>query len=343
MRAVVARAGVVAPEDVEEPVPAAGEVLVAPIACGICGSDLHLVEAQASHPEMLPPLVLGHEFAAEVLDFGPATERRIQRGTVVTSVPYRDSPAGPQLIGLSPSATGGLAERMVLQESRLLAAPAGMDAARVAVAEPLAVGVHAVGAARLQRGDTSLVVGCGPVGLAVIAALKAAGHGPVVAADFSPVRRRLAETTGADVVLDPAATSPYERWAELAGPAPLPSPLLDGPPPATTVAFECVGVPGILQSVIASVPPHSRVVVVGVCNQPDTITPVTAITKELSLQFVFAYRPDEFARSLAWIVAGVVDVGPWITGTCGLDRVAAAFEQLRDPQQHAKILVTPSY
>ena len=73
-----------------------------------------------------------------------------------------------------------------------------------ALTEPLAVGEHAVGLARLQPGQPCLVVGCGPVGLAVIAALKGRGHGPVLAADFSPTRRRLAEAFGADEVIDPA-------------------------------------------------------------------------------------------------------------------------------------------
>lgn len=75
--------------------------------------------------------------------------------------------------------------------------------------------------------------------------------------------------------------------------------------------------------------------------QPDTIYPVVAITKELSMRFVFAYRPDEFARALRWIVDGTVDVGPLITGIRGLDDAADAFAQLRQPEQHCKILLTP--
>jgi len=120
MRGAVARAGVVCVEEVDDPVPASGQVLVAPVACGICGSDLHLVEAQAAAPDLIPPIVLGHEFVAEVLDYGHGTERRFAPGTLVTSVPYLDSSTGPQLIGLSPVTPGALAERTVLQASRLL-------------------------------------------------------------------------------------------------------------------------------------------------------------------------------------------------------------------------------
>jgi threonine dehydrogenase-like Zn-dependent dehydrogenase len=330
----------VAEEQVEDPVPGPGQVLVAPIACGICGSDLHLVEAQAARPDVVPAMVLGHEFVGEVLEFGPETERRLPAGSKVTSVPYLDTAAGPQLIGLSPMTPGGLAELTVLQERRLLPVPAGLDVRLAALAEPLAVGVHAVATARMDRSDVALVVGCGPVGLSVIAALKSAGHGPIVAADFSAARRRLAETTGADVVVDPADTSPYRAWAELAGPPLPPSPLLGSERP-NTVVFECVGRPGVLQSIIDSALPHTRMVVVGACNQPDSITPVTALAKELSLQFVFAYRSEEFEQALRWIVDGVVAVEPWVTRTCGLQHVNEAFAELRQPGEQCKILVTP--
>ncbi|WP_322790682.1 zinc-binding dehydrogenase [Mycolicibacterium boenickei] len=328
--------------EVAEPVPGRGQVLVAPLACGICGSDLHLVESQAAMPDLLPAIVLGHEFVGELLDYGPGAERTIPLGTPVTSVPYLDAGDGPQLVGLSPAVTGGLAERLVLQERRLLPVAGDVPLRYAAFTEPLAVGVHAVAAADLQPGDTVLVVGCGPVGLSVIACLKAAGVGPVVAADFSPSRRVLAEQIGADVVVDPAASSPYQSWTELAGvPVPV-SPLMDSPQQANTVVFECVGVPGILATVMDSAPPHTRIVVVGVCMQPDTITPVVGITKELSIRFVFAYRPDEFAKALDWIVSGTVDVAPFVTATLPLDAATEAFDELRQPDKHCKILLLPT-
>jgi len=230
---------------------------------------------------------------------------------------------------------------MVLQESRLLRVPEAVQAEHAALVEPLAVGVHAVGAADMRPGDVALVMGCGPVGLAVICALKATGHGPVVAADLSPGRRTLAEKIGADAVVDPADTSPYATWADLSGPTLPLSPLLDAPMRPNTVVFECVGVPGMLDAVINSALPHTRIVVVGVCNGPDTISPVAGIVKELSMRFVFAYRPDEFAQALQWITEGTVDVATIVTAIWQLDLVAEAFTQLRHPEQHGKILLTP--
>lgn len=341
MHAAVARAGRVELETVDDPVPAAGQVLVEPIACGLCGSDLHLLETQAAMPDLMPAMTLGHEFVGRVLDYGPDTERRLPVGSVVTSVPYLDTAVGPQLVGMSLLAPGALAERMVLQERRLLPVPPTVPPHIAALAEPLAVGEHAVSTAKLQDSDVALVIGCGPVGLATIVALKVRGHGPVVAADFSADRRLLAETVGADVVVDPAQTSPYTAWSELAGPELPLSPLWEQPLDARTVVFECVGTQGMLQTVLDAVPPHTRVVVVGVCQTPDTIIPVVAITKEISLQFVYAYRPDEFADTLDRIAAGRLKVGPLITAVLPLEETPKAISELAPPSKHCKILITP--
>ncbi len=118
----MARRGAVAVENVEDPVAEPGQVLVAPRACGICGSDIHLVESQAAAPDLVPPMVLGHEFVAEILDYGPATSRILPPGTLVTSVPFLDTAGGHSCWALA-CGDRRLAERMVLQESRLLAVP----------------------------------------------------------------------------------------------------------------------------------------------------------------------------------------------------------------------------
>lgn len=344
MRAVMATAGSLDVVDVEDPVPGAGQVLVRPLACGICGSDLHTLHAQQAAPELLPPMVFGHEFCAEILDHGPGTapDGRLASGTLVCSIPFVTGPTGPELVGLTPNFPGGFAERILLDEHRLLPVPDGLSPLHAAISEPLAVGVHAVAAARLERGDVPLVLGCGPVGLAVIAALRRGGCGPIVASDYSPARRSLAEQMGADVLVDPAVDDPYASWLERAGEPLPPSPLLPpGVRRAPTVVFDCVGAPGLTAQFIEAVPSHSRLVVVGVCAVEDSYVPVQAIQKELSIQYVFAYRADEFAEALALIADGTVDVAPWVTGTCGLDGVAQAFADLAHPDTHCKIVVTP--
>ena len=313
MRAAVTRGGRLVVGEVPEPVPSSGHVVVRSLAAGICGSDLH---ALADFPHFtglmdsvgVPALdpesdcVFGHEFCAEVVEHGPDTAGTLPVGTRVCSVPIIVGPTGVEQIGYSNAYPGALAEHMVLQELLCLPVPDALATDLAALTEPLAVGEHAVGLAGLSEGQPCLVVGCGPVGLAVIAALKGRGHGPVLAADFSPTRRRLAEAFGADEVLDPAEGSPHDRWSDFGiartvmeriGAAMLGAAVQD------PVIFEAVGVPGMLQSLIAEAPPHSRIVVVGVCMHTDTIEPFMAVTKEMELRFSFGYTPDEFAATLA--------------------------------------------
>lgn len=342
MIAAFTTAGGVGVGEVPEPVPGEGQVLVAPLSTGICGSDLHLVDALAGLGDDAPRIVMGHEFCAEILEAGPGASGRFAPGTRVVSVPHVLGPSGPVDLGLSPVLPGGFAQRAVMQESLLLRVPDGLCDDHAALTEPLAVAVHAVRAARPEPGDVALVVGCGPIGLAVIAALKADGHGPVVAADFSPARRALAERLGADIVLNPAESSPYAGWADLGVVEQPPSPLLgEGVPAGNVIAFECVGAPGLIQQIIDGVPRHSRIVVVGVALTPDSITPVAAILKEISLTFVFAYRQGEFAHALGLLAGGRVDARAFVTGVVGLDGVPGAFADLRTPDEHVKIIVRP--
>jgi len=235
---------------------------------------------------------------------------------------------------------------MRLTEALLLEVPNGLPTEQAALTEPMAVGLHAVAKARLEPDDAPLVIGCGPVGLAVIAALRLAGARPVVAADFSARRRELAIALGADVVVDPAKTTPWQSWREAAvwrdaSRAPTLPPWIVGPPLRPAVVFECVGVPGVLDQIMAAAPRGSRIVVVGVCMEPDTIYPMLGISKELNLQFVLGYTPDEFAATLRHIADGRIPTTPLITGTVGVEGVAGAFEALASPEHHAKILVEP--
>jgi hypothetical protein len=107
------------------------------------------------------------------------------------------------------------------------------------------------------------------------------------------------------------------------------------------VVFDAVGVPGIIDEVMRRARHGTRLVVVGVCMQADTVHPFFAIAKEISVQFVLAYDAQEFGDSLRAIAEGNIDVSPMITGAVGLEDVGAAFDDLADPERHCKILVTP--
>lgn len=339
MRAAVLREGrMVYRDDVPEPVPESGQVLVAVRSCGICGTDLHFA---AHGDEMLAmtdqlaasmgaggmkvdlnnDVFMGHEFSAEVLEAGPDTETHAP-GTLVTSIPILLSSKGLEPIMTSNTAIGGFAERMLLSAPLLLPIPNGLDVKHAALTEPMAVGLHAVNKSNIQRGETALVLGCGPIGIAIVAALQFRGVETIVAADFTPRRRELAAAMGAHQTLDPAQESPFD----MVKPA---------------VVFEAVGIPGIIDDVLLRARPGTRLIVAGVCMQPDSVHPLFAIAKEINIQFVLAYDPTEFAESLRAIAEGDIDVAPVITGDVGLEQVGAAFDDLADPERHCKILVTP--
>ncbi len=357
MRAVVRRAGKLICEDIEELDPGPGQVRVKTLACGICGSDLHALHHFDHMVEMgrrsgggggdLDPkkdIVFGHEFCAEVLEGGPGADR-FKAGTRVVSMPVNLSPTRFDAVGYSNLYPGGFAERMILTEMLLLEVPNGLSTEHAALTEPMAVGEHAVASAALDKTSVALVIGCGPVGLAVIAALKVRGHGPIIAADFSPRRRKAAEIMGADVVVDPAETGPHTKWADYGVPMTgeaMRAALFSGQQTGRPVVFECVGAPGVLQSVIEGCPMKAQIVVAGVCMEPDRIEPSLAINKQLDLRFVLGYQPDEFAQSLFNIAEGKIDVAPLITGSVGLEDVAQAFVDLGNPEQHVKVLVTPN-
>ncbi|HZJ27751.1 MAG TPA: zinc-binding dehydrogenase [Acidimicrobiia bacterium] len=341
MLAAVARRGQLLVQDVPDPVPGPGDALVATHACGICGSDLHaLVHAEsvaemslgAGQPAMFDPsadFVMGHEFCAEVLELGPDTDGVIARpGDLVVSIPAALTSTGLQAIGYSNTYGGAYAERLRLTAGMCMKVPDGLDARRAALTEPMAVGLHAVHKSKITPGDAALVLGCGPIGLAVIAALALEGVEPIVAADFSSRRRDLAVRMGAHEVVDPGDEAAIDAWRRVDGRRPL-------------VVYEAVGVPGMLDAAMRDAPPQARVLVVGVCMEEDHVRPMVGVMKELSIQFAFGYDPMEFAATLAAIAEGRLDVTPLITGTVGVEGVPAAFAALADPEDHVKILVEP--
>lgn len=344
--------------DLPVPIPGPGEVLVKTLACGICGSDLHalrhtekLVDSArraggAFVMDLKRDVVMGHEFCAEIADYGPDTPRRLAPGTRVCAMPILVRASGATTVGYSNDDPGGYGEYMRLMEAFLLPVPASLSTDHAALTEPMAVGLHAVMKAKLAPDDAPLVIGCGPVGLAVIAALRMEGARPIVAADFSPRRRALALAMGADAVVDPSANSPYETWRGMAAwsdpskAPPLP-PWMPGPALRPAVIFECVGVPGVIDAILANAPAAARIVVVGVCMERDSFEPMMGINKELNVQFVLGYTPEEFAATLGHIASGTLKVEPLVTGKVGLEGVAGAFESLASPEVHAKILVEP--
>lgn len=381
MRAVVCSQGQLTVDDVADLVPGPGQVVLDVARAGICGSDLHArhhadvvaeVAETAGYAHMMrfdQRVVMGREFVGTVAEYGPGCHKRWKPGTRVVALPMTREDDGPHLLGLSERAPGAYAERVVVQESMVMTVPDGLSDDEAALTEPMAVAWHAVRRSEVGRGRTAVVIGCGPIGLAVIAMLKASGAKKVVASDLSPRRRELAREVGADIVVDPRETDPFDAYrpgrnevrsvSDLVGLAlgtmgklrALPGPIpwwhvfrlaeRLGEVPAGPAVFECVGVPGMISQLVDTAPPRSRIVVVGVCMEQDSFMPAMAGSKEIDFRFVFGYDPGEFHETLQMMASGKVDVKPLITGTVGLDGVETAFDALADPEVHAKILVDP--
>jgi threonine dehydrogenase-like Zn-dependent dehydrogenase len=378
MRAVACQRAALEVVDLPEPVPARGQVRIEVLRCGICGSDLHARHGIDEWAEMAAStgydrfgrseeaIVFGHEFSGSVAEYGPGCGGKLPTGTPVVAVPLVRGTHGIDAVGLSAYAPGAYAEQMVVQESMMMAVPNGLPADVAALTEPMAVAWHAVRRGEVGKRDVAIVIGCGPVGLGVILCLKASGVRTVVASDFSAGRRALATACGADVVIDPAVGSPYEGGAKRGHITDAPAAFelavgtreklgrlpvgwwhlwrlgeKLGGMPKRPVIFECVGVPGMISSIVDDAPLFSRVVVVGVCVGPDRFTPAMAINKEIDLRFVLAYTPLEYRDTLHMLAEGKLDPRPLITGTVGLDGVDAAFTALGDPETHAKVLIDP--
>ena len=323
------------------PKPGAGDVLVKVRACGICGSDLHYFKHADQTIELAAKLgaptdemkrtlregpILGHEFVCEVVEFGPDTQKNLSVGDRVASMPFVLRDGAPVLIGSNAEATGAYAEYMLLSEALLLPVDKSVPDEAAAFIEPLGIAVHAVNKAKIAPDETAVVVGCGPIGLTIIAVLKHRGIENIIATDLSPTRRRLASEMGATSVLDGKQQSAVLAAAALARPV---------------VIFENTGAPGMLGRLALEAPQNGRIVVTGIAAGEESFLPMVAIMKELKFAFVIYYTPEEFAEALALIQAGALDWQKLVTGKVGLDGVTQAFRDLANPELHAKILIDP--
>ncbi|MQY20949.1 zinc-binding dehydrogenase [Nocardia macrotermitis] len=348
MRAVSLRDGTLALREIARPVPGPGQILVRTLACAICASDHHYMD----HPEVAAAdrsgmrvhapdqdVVMGHEYCAELVEYGPDTQRQWPIGTRVTSVPALFVDGGMRIIGMAPDAPGGFGEYFLLSEGFARSLPDDLPVERLALVDAMAVGWYYT---RVGHNDTTvpLVIGLGAIGLSVVAALKQRGAKTVVAADFSPSRRKLAREFGADVVIDPAERPTFEQWRAaawgnsedvhdriaLAGLAPC-------------TVYECTGVEGVLADIIENCPIGTRILSAGGAGS-DTISSATAHLKGINLQFGGGPAVEDWYETLDLVVSGGLDPEPLIGETVGIDGLADAFERARASDAPPRIVFT---
>lgn len=341
MKAAYIADGKVGVGDLANPIPGKGQALVRTHVCGMCASDQHFLTGgrnvidlsrQMGGPyaalEFDKAFVPGHEYVGEVLDYGPGSRRSVTPGRRVVSVPIMRQGGSHAVVGFSHQCPGGFGELMLLDEDLLIEVPDALPDDYAAMVEPLAVGLEHARRGRPDKGDAALVLGCGAIGLGVIAGLKLMGVGPIVAADFHQGRRDLAIAAGAHIAVDPRETDPY---------APLPQ--FDGR--RVSLIYECVGQPGMLQRIIAAAPFDGRIVMGGYCMEAESLFVFAAQNKRLNIQFAGGEEPQDMDLALRAIADGRIDVTPWLGGRIGLGGVAEAVANLSGPSAPVRTLVDP--
>ena len=323
--------------DVPDDTPGPGQVRIALQRGGICGSDLHYVNHGGFGAVTLrEPMILGHEVAGTVAAIGDdVTDLAV--GDLVAVSPSRPCTACAECLrGLPnqclkmrfygsampfPHIQGAFRDTLIADASQCVVAT-GLDAAQAAMAEPLAVALHAVSRAGSLLGKDVLVTGCGPIGNLVILAARRAGAARIVATDIADPVLDMARRCGADVVLntatDPDALAPYL-----------------GSRGTLDVLFECSGAQSALTAGIATLRPRGTVVQVGLSG--DMTLPMIMVTaRELVLTGSFRFH-DAFPLAVQMMQAGLIDVVPLLTHSFPLDRFADAFAIAGDRSRAMKV------
>jgi threonine dehydrogenase-like Zn-dependent dehydrogenase len=217
---------------------------------------------------------------------------------------------------------------MLLDEAMLLEIPDAMEDDLAAMIEPLAVGLEHARRGHPTQEDTALVVGCGAIGLGVIAGLRLMGIAPIIAADFHPERRAQALAMGADLAIDPRELSPYEPIAGLGG-------------RQVNLVYENVGLPGMLQQIITAVRFDARIVMGGYCMEAEQFYVFAAQNKRLTVHFAGGEEPQDMDLAMRAIADGRIDVRPWLGERIGVNGVASAIAAMSGPGAPVRTVVDP--
>lgn len=310
--------------EVADPEPGPGQVVVRVAACGICGSDLHMMESK-----VVPVgAVMGHEPSGVVEAVGDDVDG-LARGDHVAihpADPCGECPAciaghsmrcpqtGPTSIGLGIH-PGAYADLVLVSKGMCTRLPNALDLGLGALAEPLAVALHGLRRSRFEPGMTVGVVGCGPIGLCSVLVAKASGAGRIWASDPNAFRAELATKAGAD------ETGSATQMAD--------------------IVFECAGAQGTIDLAIGATDPGGQVVLLAVNIKGDNVFPFMWVVKEVDVLPCLGYSRAEYDEAAGWIADGTVDVAPLITRRVSLEETDEAFFALLDGAPEGKVLITP--
>lgn len=336
MRAAVYRGGRRI-EVTDHPVPevAPGDVLIEVSHCGICGTDLHLVLEGMGRPDTIG----GHEYAGRVAAVGPGVAGwtpgdLVVGGPAASCGTCSHCAAGrPSLCdgrpGFQPGFQGAFAEYKRVRASQLLRVPDGLSLRHAALAEPLAVALHALTLADARAGERVLVTGAGPLGLLVVAALRARGVRDVRVSEPAPRRREQAGRVGAARLLSPES---------LALP-PLPYDVVDEP---VDVVFECSGAREAVEAGLAQLGRRGRMVLVGTGARRPRLDANRVLLNELVLTGAYEYDAGGMEAALALLASGALPVEQLVEpDDVPLHRLLGAMEELARGERTRKVMIVP--
>lgn len=327
-------------EDQPEETPGHGEVQIRLATGGICGSDLHYYNHGGFGAIRLKePMILGHEVSGHITALGDGVTG-FQIGQLVAVSPSRPCYSCPQCLRALPNQCLNMrfygsampfphiqgAFREVLVADASQCAPAdGLTPGAAAMAEPLAVTLHATRRIGDMVGKSVLVTGCGPIGLLSIIAARRAGADKIVATDLSPFVLDMARNAGADETIDMSKeTDGLARYSANKG--------------TFDVLYECSGAAPALAAGIAALRPRGIIAQLGLGG--DMTLPMMAITaKELELRGCFRFH-EEFFTGVSLMQKGLIDVTPLITHTVPLAEAERAFRLAGDRSQTMKAQVS---
>jgi len=318
-------------ETLPDPTPGDGQLVVKVGRCGICGSDLHMTE-DAGYGRQAGD-VLGHEFAGEVVALGRGVEG-VRTGDLVSVIPLASCgqcaacKAGDlawcEQFGLQ---GGGYAEYALTRPNQCVILPKSVSLADGAIVEPLAVALHGVAMSGIKPGDKVIVLGAGPIGLAVAFWARRAGAGKVVVQDIAPHQQERALEMGAtDFVID--RDDPVGASTRALG-------------GLADIVFECVGVPGLIAQAVQQLRGRGTIVLLGLCNMPDTFNSFAMLSKEIRLITSAFFTRGEYEAALDALERGAAEPRALVTSTISLGDTPTIFEGLKHRTHECKVLIAP--
>lgn len=325
-------------ENVPDPTPDEGQVVVRVHRCGICGSDLHMAEGHTY--SFQDGSVPGHEVSGEVVAVGKGVER-VAVGDRVAVLPFLSCghcPACLQGDGVGCAqmrmlgafgVSGGYAEYLLTNDIWCVKLPSSLSFEDGALVEPLAVSLRAARVSGIKAGDRVLVMGAGAIGLAAAYWARLGGAGKVVISATSARRRDMALALGVDGFITPEeGRSLAQQSADALGGAP-------------DIVFECAGAPGSLDQAVSAVRRQGTIAAPGFCWTPDNFTGIAAMMKEATIRYTNMYDCREFEIAVEALDNGHVEPRAMITNIVGLNAAPDAFEELRGRNNQCKVMIKP--